>query len=230
MYSTGNSEKAATYYDQVYRRGYNTRAYYSIYNETIKIIEKLNAPRVLEVGCGTGDLARLITGRGVPYRGFDFSGEGIACCKRSCPQGDFRVADAYDPESYLPHDYNIVVAIEVLEHLDDLKVIGHLPPGVRLIASVPDFSNIAHLRVYQDTQTDIIERFKPYVIVNGITRIVLRLKEQTAPLTFYLFAGITQPRRQGDGVAGCLAKAAAVPRRISSKVGRNDPCPCRSGK
>ncbi len=231
MQLTGNPEQPATYYDEIYRRGYDTGGYDPIYREVIRIIGKLNTPRVLEVGCGTGGLAKLIIEQGIPYRGFDFSLAAIDCCRKLCPGGDFRVADAYDPTSYQPVDYNVVVAIEVLEHVDDLKVIGFLPPHVRLLASLPDFPNEAHLRYYVDTQKDIVERFASRVRISGITQFVYQLKDRPGPLTVHLLEGVTRGTRQDQNIIPDERLFShRTPWPMPAKIGRNDPCPCGSGK
>lgn len=165
MILTGRSEKTAEHYSEIYARGYDTRGYYPLYQLVIKLIESFPSPRILELGCGIGDLGRMIIEKGWPYRGFDFSEEAIGQCRRLCPEGDFFAGDVYSPEDYLPVDYTVAVALEVLEHVDDLQVIQHIPPGVRLIASVPDYDDIAHLRLYKDVKTDIIDRFRPYLHV-----------------------------------------------------------------
>ncbi|MFC1475703.1 methyltransferase domain-containing protein [Candidatus Zixiibacteriota bacterium] len=231
MQQTGNPEKPADYYDDIYRRGYDTHGYDPIYRTVIDIIGKLNAPRVLEVGCGTGGLAQKIIERGIPYRGFDFSTAGIACCRKLCPAGDFRVADAYDPTSYQPADYNVVVAIEVLEHVDDLQVIGLLPPHVRLLASLPDFPNEAHLRYYVDAQKDIVERFAARVKISGITQFVYQLKDRPGPLTVHLLDGVTRSTGENQNIVPDeRLSPQSILQPAPAKIGRNDLCPCGSGK
>jgi len=165
MIVTGNLEKSAEYYSEIYRQGYDTQGYYPLYQLVVRFLDSFPSPRVLELGCGIGDLGRMIIARGYPYRGFDFSKEAIARCKQVCPEGNFFVGNIYNPAGFLPVDYNVAVALEVLEHVDDLRVMEYLPPGVRLIASVPDYDDAAHLRLYKDIQQDIIERYRPYLHV-----------------------------------------------------------------
>ena len=165
MILTGHEEKNAAYYSDIYARGYNTAGYYPLYQLVVNILKTFPSPRVLELGCGIGDLGRMIIESGIPYRGFDFSMEAIAQCKKTCPDGDFRVGNVYDSGAYQPVDYTVAVALEVLEHVDDLDVLRRVPPGARLIASVPDYDDVAHLRLYKDIKQDIIERFRPYLHV-----------------------------------------------------------------
>jgi SAM-dependent methyltransferase len=190
MITTPHDEKGHQYYDSIYARGYATHGYYPLYDQIIKIIEKDDMPhRVLEIGCGVGDLGKLIVERGHQYRGFDFSPVAVECCCALCPQADFRVGDAYNPASYLPHDYDTAVALEVLEHLDDLRMIENIPLGVRLIASVPDYDDVAHLRLYQDSKRDILERFKPLLHVTEILSLVGKGRAGESK-TVYFFQGV----------------------------------------
>jgi len=190
MYYTGHEEKDAGYYDNIYRRNYNTDGAVLLYREIHGIIKSVPEPRVLEIGCGLGDLAEILIADRIPYRGFDFSEIAIGHCREKCPNGDFFVADAYRPENYLPHDYNTVVAIEVLEHVNDIKLIRNIPVGVRLIASVPNYNDAAHLRLYRNPKNDIIEYFRPYLRVKHIG--IAGFEGQSGPSAqmIFLFEGI----------------------------------------
>jgi SAM-dependent methyltransferase len=198
MITTTHDEQGHQYYDSIYARGYATHDYYPLYGHIIEILERDGAPhRVLEIGCGVGDLGKLIVKRGHQYRGFDFSPVAVECCRALCPEADFRVGDAYNPVSYLPHDYDTAIALEVLEHVDDLRMIGSIPVGVRLIASVPDYDDVAHLRLYQDPKRDILERFRPLLRVTEIMSLVGHGHSGESKIV-YLFQGIrisqtTQP-------------------------------------
>jgi 2-polyprenyl-3-methyl-5-hydroxy-6-metoxy-1,4-benzoquinol methylase len=148
----------------------------------------------LEIGCGLGDLGQLVIERGYPYRGFDFSPEAIQQCRRRFPEGGFRVGDAYEAASYHPQDYNVVIALEVLEHVDDFRVMENIPPGVRIIASVPNYNDVAHLRLYQDPQRDIAERFCPYMQFLTVKAGHSSPASDGSPRTIFLFHGIRLAR------------------------------------
>lgn len=190
MQATDHQEKKADYYDQIYGAGYDTTVYYPIYNEVMQLLAAIGTPRVLELGCGIGDLGHLITERGYPYRGFDFSEEAIKQCKKRCPDGDFRVGNVYEPDDYKPYDYNVVVSLEVLEHVDDLKVISLIPAGVRLIASVPNYDDAAHLRLYLDPQQDIVERFRTCLHVIDVRSAIGQRTTSSDSPTIHMFQGI----------------------------------------
>lgn len=190
MFVTGHEEKEAGYYTDIYSRGYNTAGYYPLYRAVLKVIQGLPSARILELGCGIGDLGKMIIEAGHTYRGFDFSEEAIAQCRRLCPQGDFRVGNVYNSADYLPPDYNVVIALEVLEHVDDLQVIRNIPPGVRVIGSVPDYDDVAHLRLYRDVRKDIIEHYSPYMQIVEVGTATGRNNTTGVEQKIHLFRGI----------------------------------------
>jgi SAM-dependent methyltransferase len=233
MPTTDHAEKNSSYYDGIYAAGYNTSGYYPLFELVLDSIKTIPSPNVLEVGCGIGDLGRMIVEAGIEYRGFDFSREGVKCSLRHCPKGNFWVGDAYDADNYLPHNYNVVVALEVLEHLEDLKVLANLPPGVHLFASVPDYNDPAHLRIYQDPQRDIVERFRPFLRIMKIVPVTFTHQVTGRKMTIYIFHAITKTLGNSNRVTlrnlGRSGKSSLTDR-APSRVGRNDPCPCGSGK
>lgn len=190
MFVTGHAEKTADYYSDIYKRGYNTTGYLPLYKAVMQMIARCRNPRVLELGCGIGDLGRMIIEAGYPYRGFDFSPEAIGQCRRACPQGCFRVGNVYNRDDFLPYDYNLVVALEVLEHVDDLRVMAMIPAGARVIASVPDYDDVAHLRLYRDVQKDIIDYFAPCVHVTEVVTATGRNAATGAEQKIHLFQAI----------------------------------------
>lgn len=189
MIATGRTEKDAGYYSGIYRRGYDTTGYYPLYRLVLNLLTKFCKPRVLELGCGLGDLGRMIIEAGYPYRGFDFSEEAIAQCRHRCPGGNFFHGDVYNRDNYDPVDYTVVIALEVLEHVDDLRIMELIPPGARLIASVPDYDDAAHLRLYRDIRRDIIARFRPWL---HIVEVLSATANTTtgAKQSIHIFSGI----------------------------------------
>ena len=159
MIYTPFAEKDAAYYDRIYEVGYDTVSYRPIYDAVLDFLGRLPEASVLEVGCGTGDLAHSICLNNIPYRGFDISPVAIGRCEDNVV-GNVSVASAYDAEAYQPVDYNIVIALEVFEHIHDRLAIGKFPPGVQVLFSVPNFVETAHLRAYEDPERDIVQYYR----------------------------------------------------------------------
>ena len=159
-----SKEKDAKYYDDIFKENLTNVRYQGIWEEVLSMLPA-NA-EVLEVGCGQGDLAKMICEKGITYSGFDFSEEAVRQAAEkightTCsPPPGFGVLNAYDQASYsnMAFPYNTVICLEVLEHLDDLKVIGNIPVGKRVIFSVPNFDDPAHLRTYSSIE-QIKQRF-----------------------------------------------------------------------
>ena len=233
MQTTGHIEKKSGYYDDIYACGYDTFRYQPIYRAILENLKKLRSPRVLEIGCGVGDLGKMIVDGGIPYRGFDFSAKAIECSRSLCSDGKFWTGDAYDKANYLPADYNVAIALEVLEHTDDLRIIENIPAGVHFIGSVPNFDDVAHLRVYQDPQRDIVERFKPYLDVAQIFPATIEVPDKDLKATIFIFHATRKAAPQVASM-GLMTHRGAVTKttanRIESKIGRNALCPCGSGK
>jgi 2-polyprenyl-3-methyl-5-hydroxy-6-metoxy-1,4-benzoquinol methylase len=190
MIVTCHEEKGADYYNNIYLGGYDTRGYVPLYQLVIKMLKALPSPRVLEIGCGIGDLGKMIIDKGYPYRGFDFSEKAIALCLKLCPKGNFHTGNLYHPDNYRPVDYNVVVALEVLEHVDDLKALDNIPPGAHLIASVPDYDDASHLRLYTDIKQDIVERFRPSLHVVEVATATADNNASGKKQSIHIFSGI----------------------------------------
>ena len=192
MLVTGHAEKGAEYYDDIFSRDYNEQTRDFLYNRVFEKLLKLKNPSVLEVGCGTGYLARMIIEKNIPYRGFDFSSEAVKKALKFSPNGNFEVGDAYLRESYFPVDYNVVICMEVLEHVDDFALLKKLPAGVQFIATVPDFDDIAHVRLYTDPDRDIRQRYAPYMDIQEILDIPCFNPARTKNVHIYMFSGIVK--------------------------------------
>jgi SAM-dependent methyltransferase len=96
--------------------------------------------RVLEVGCGCGDLLHVLSRRGYQGVGIDISEEALAVASSGLPGSSFRVA-CCTPEE-LSEEFDVVIASEVMEHYqDDLSFLRQLREclhdGGHLLLTVP---------------------------------------------------------------------------------------------
>ncbi len=78
-------------------------------------------PRLLDLGCGTGELAAGFLEAGYEYYGVDIEPQRIAYARRTYPKGKFHVMDAGDisyPDGY----FDQILVTGVLHHLSDEEV------------------------------------------------------------------------------------------------------------
>ncbi|MAE72256.1 MAG: hypothetical protein CME06_17535 [Gemmatimonadetes bacterium] len=163
-------ERSAEYYESKYRDGehHETEHYAPVYEQVLKFLGDCVAPegRILEIGCGRGELAAMIREAGFRgYRGIDISASAVDVARGRMPdwRSRFSTGSAYDPAD-LGEEYDVAIAVEVLEHLDDLRLLRQLRPGSWIIASVPNYwsSNNEHLRVYR-SRWGIRRRFRLFL-------------------------------------------------------------------
>jgi len=62
----------------------------------VDLLDPRSGETILDLGCGTGDLAHEIATRGAGVIGIDLSAEMIAAARRKYPGIDFRIGDAED--------------------------------------------------------------------------------------------------------------------------------------
>jgi 2-polyprenyl-3-methyl-5-hydroxy-6-metoxy-1,4-benzoquinol methylase len=104
-----------------------------------------HASCILDVGCGQGDLIALLREHGWSnVRGIDISEEQVATAAR-LGVADVDCADVYEHAATHPHSYDVVLAVDVVEHFDrsDALQLFHallsmLVPGGRLIMQTPN--------------------------------------------------------------------------------------------
>ena len=82
----------AWFYDRYWSEEFHSLAFPIL--ERIWLCRLPAAARILDVCCGTGHLAGLLSGRGYRVTGFDASAEMIACARIRAPVAEFQVADA----------------------------------------------------------------------------------------------------------------------------------------
>lgn len=73
--------------------------------------------RVFELGCGNGAFASRIVALGLDVTAIDVSRSGIAQARRAYPMAVFDVASAYDDLAVTYGTFDLVLSLEVVEHL-----------------------------------------------------------------------------------------------------------------
>lgn len=122
---------------------------------------------VVDLGCGTGRFIELLRRRGhyAQITGVDWSAAALEEAfeyveARGIAMPRFHREDLREWEPDADHAGNTVyVCSEVLEHLeDDLGLVQRIPPGHRLLLTVPNFSSESHLRIFPRVG-DVWERY-----------------------------------------------------------------------
>jgi SAM-dependent methyltransferase len=132
----------------------------------------VKAHAVLEVGCGTGAFAHLLSDRTtITYAGFDFSAVAIERAQRRTGTPNmFYVADALNSASY-KHEYDTIVCTEVLEHIEnDLGAIDNWRRGANCVCSVPNFDAPDHVRFFRN-EREVHARYQKSIEINRIVRV-----------------------------------------------------------
>ena len=114
--------------------------YYPLWTVIADRVRGDHLRRVVDIGCGPGQFARCLFALGeiTQYDGLDFSAKAIAMAQDSCPQGRFHVDDATTTTLCRDVEHDVIVCMEVLEHIpDDAAVIRRFPAGSRVICTRP---------------------------------------------------------------------------------------------
>ncbi len=108
----------------------------------VKRAQSGRAKRALDLGCGNGATAGMLSDLGFEVTGIDASESGIAHAKASHPRCQFEVASVYDDLPARYGKFSLVVSLEVVEHLYDPRKLARaafdlLVPGGTAIVSTP---------------------------------------------------------------------------------------------
>lgn len=115
----------------------------------LELLDAKQGESVLDIGCGTGDLTKLIHDLGAEVMGTDYSPEMIAQARFKYPDVRFEVADAATFEVEYPFD--AVFSNAALHWIHNSagvirSVYEALKPGGRFVAEMGGKGNVAKLR------------------------------------------------------------------------------------
>ncbi len=105
------------------------------------ILAELQPTTVFDLGCGNGSVAHIL-GSHFQVRGIDASESGIAHANQAYPDLQLEVASAYADLAGRYGQFDVVVSLEVVEHLLDPRLYARrlfelVKPGGAAIVSTP---------------------------------------------------------------------------------------------
>jgi SAM-dependent methyltransferase len=200
-----DSEKPAAWYDAlylgtpVYHKPYYQSFYYFLWAVIADRLRIAGVCRVLEIGCGSGQLAALLMEQGVEsYSGLDFSATAVEMARKNAPGGQFFVDDARTTPLHAEVEHEAVICTEVLEHIeDDLLIVSRFTPGKRCLCSVPSFPYPSHVRYFHDAGA-VTERYAPFFHELDVATFVSPNSRPGEPYLFFLADGVRNGRIIGD--------------------------------
>ncbi len=157
LFRRDSREWTSKEYNEQFSADSDMSRYQAIQEEIGKIVGEGS---VLDIGCGVGELSKYVKN----YKGFDFSEVAVTIAKKK--GANVWLGDAYDKKNYKEADYYVLT--EVLEHLDDKKILGNIPTGQKVIFSVPSFNDPSHIRVFSEGQMRV--RYKDLLDIKKVTR------------------------------------------------------------
>lgn len=121
---------------------------YKYGEDVLQLLAPQSGERILDVGCGTGDLTQLIANAGAKPVGIDSSADMIISASARFPGVEFKVANAAD--FYFEEQFDAIFSNAALHWVRDAEgavicMSRVLKPGGRFVVEMGGKGNIAHL-------------------------------------------------------------------------------------
>lgn len=181
-----NKEEPASYYDDIFNTGgYNNQyhkspeqtQYHKLWTSCVDIIKEKNHKHVIDLGCGPGQFAELLSkdDSNIKYTGLDFSSKAIEIAKNRVSNTNFNfyIENLVTIDNYNKYikDDTIYTSFEFLEHInDDLKVLNNIPKNSDIIFSVPNFDTRGHVRFFKNSE-EVINRYSKLINILDVQQL-----------------------------------------------------------
>lgn len=170
-----------------YHVHYTESYYYFLWTVLLDRINRTKVESIIDLGCGPGQFASLLFDNGIKrYLGIDFSDEAIKLARLVCPEFDFKVLDLTKTDILSTYNYDCVVTMEFLEHVEfDLNVLEQIKPGTKVFATVPNFPYVSHVRYFENASA-VTNRYNCLFTALSVSPFLENKKGKT----FFLMEGI----------------------------------------
>ena len=117
-------------------------------SDLLELLNPQPGERILDLGCGSGELTRQLADRGAMVVGLDASASMLDKARQQFPELDFRLGDA--TTFALPDRFDVIFSNAVLHWVTDYDRAAdcmnhHLKPGGRLVAELGGQDNVGQI-------------------------------------------------------------------------------------
>lgn len=115
------------------------------FKEVLKLVSWKNK-QILDVGCGTGKLAYLISKKGGNIKGIDYSKNAIKIAKMKYKNPNLKY-ELMDVSKKILGKYDVIISVGTLEHMDNpysvlRRLKNNLKPRGKIIITSPNWANL----------------------------------------------------------------------------------------
>lgn len=93
----------------------------SFLKEIEGIVKEIRAKKILDVGCGEGKVIKRVGNGKIKFVGIDISREAVEKARKENRGEKFLVGDIFEADRLVKGDFDLVMCLEVLEHLEKPK-------------------------------------------------------------------------------------------------------------
>lgn len=128
--------------EYVYHSADEVDAHKILHPALLQIVREVKPRRVFDLGCGNGSTAKFISKEVETVVGIDASESAITHANRAYPELKLEIGSAYDDLPAKYGTYDMVISLEVVEHLYDPRAYARnlfnlLEPGGVAVVSTP---------------------------------------------------------------------------------------------
>ena len=150
--------------------------------------------RLLDIGCGTGNMVEILSAQGHKVVGLDLLPQGLRSTRHKVPHSMLIQADLSIQLPLSDNVFDVVIVLDVLEHVDDESLLEEvkrvLNPGGIILLTVPAFQ---WLWSFRDTDAGHLRRYTRKSLHDLMSKSDLQIVEMRY-YQFFLFPFIAMTR------------------------------------